>query len=139
MIIKSQDGKVIVNAENVFPTGVYSRRKTSSNIFSVFSVVSNLMSRRKMIFVSALSIINNDIIAYNTAKGNGYITLGSYSTEKRALQVLDMLDKYVYTRDFFIRRAETEHDSGNSTDSHKTVKLYGCFCMPPDDEKLDAS
>ena len=104
--IKSQDGKMIVNAEKLLST------------------IQNKVNTHKgySVFVIRVSWWRCD-----------FLELAEYSTEKRALRVLDMLNNWLNM--YFPQKPENP----DWEEWHEQcLEKYPCFFMPPDGEELDA-
>ena len=108
--IKAQDGKMIVSAE----------RALSFNVRDIN--------------------INNDwfIIADSWINEDSWCNIAKYSTEERALKVLDMLNEWLTSDkdilDIILNRLLKESDC---VEILKIVNHYNCFQMPQDNEELD--
>ena len=101
--IKSQDGKMIVNAEKMLGNCVY--ENDGEWFISVFD-----------------TWLGDDTVGF----------LAEYSTEKRALRVLDMLNEWL------TENAPQESEFNNRSAYASYCLAYNRFQMPQDSEELDA-
>ena len=108
--IKSQDGKMIANAEKV---------------------LGNCVCENGGKWI---------ITAFDTWAGNDTVgLLGTYSTEKRALRVLDMLNEWQIMHEILVDKVIYDFFDRHDLEAMvKKIKQYNHFRMPQDSGELDA-
>ena len=102
--IKSQDGKMIVNAEKLLS----------------FSVRKSGMGK------------GYSVIADPWTYDESWLTLGLYSTEKRALRALDTLNEWICAK------LVDPHDGTWEPEQAEVYRMYQCLQMPQDGVEAEA-
>ena len=112
--IKSQDGKMIVNAEKV----------------NRFCVEEPLPSDETTQYENVWKIYMVE---------RTWVKIAEYSTEKRALRVLGLLNEWLIMHEILADKVIADfYDSNDLGSMIKSIKQYNQFIMPQNSEELDA-